>query len=78
MTEKKAPTPIRSLASIFIALSPRLPVGTRAHAGSQLMRLVLGDVIDRAVLRMVVVPHRSLGTDRWQVARSCGETGATR
>src|ERR1700691_5627640 len=30
------------------------------------MCLVLGDVIDGAVLRMVVVPHRSLGTYWWQ------------
>ena len=38
----------------------------RSDPGSQLMSLVLGDVVDGDVLRVVVVPDGPLRTYRWQ------------
>ena len=70
MSEKKAPTPISSFASIFIGQVHRFlsrdPRETR-HPAASCLAMSLGDVVDRDVLRVVVVPDGPLGTDRWQL-----------
>src|ERR1700733_5135916 len=66
--EKNSPTPMRSLASIFIRPPPGsslVSARSGADTGGQLSGLALFYVVDRDVLREVVVPYRTLGADRW-------------
>src|ERR1700722_19163129 len=66
VSEKNAPTPISSFASTFTGSGPRVPVRARPDPCSQLMSLVLGYVVDRDVLRVVVVPDRPFRPNWWQ------------